>query len=474
MQVTLRDYQEDVINRARQALRRSRRVLIQAPTGAGKTVLASFMVGQTVSRGQSAWFICHRAELVDGTSKTFAKFGQPHGIIAAGYPMAPAQLAQVCSIDTLKNRLHQLRAPKLAIIDEAHHCSAAGWALVIDWLHQHGALVVGLSATPQRLDGQGLDAHFDDMVPGPSVAWLIEHGHLSRYRVFAPPGADMTGVRKTMGDFARGETAERVDKPKLLGDMIEHWHRHARGMRTVAFGVTVAHSQHIAEQFKAAGIAAAHLDGGTPKAERARIIRDYAEGRLQVISNVDLFGEGFDLSAIAQRDVTVDCVIQGRPTQSLSLHLQQVGRALRPQPGKVAVILDHAGNTMRHGFPDDEREWSLAGREKGKKAANDNGPPPPVICEGCFNAIRRPLPPACPHCGRGMTAQAKEITVGDGELVEMTDAMKRQVRHQRAAEEAQAKTLDQLVALGRQRGYQHPLQWAQKKFGARAMKRRAG
>lgn len=470
--VSLRDYQADVIDRARQALRRVPRVLIQAPTGAGKTVLASFMVGQTTARGAAAWFICHRAELVEGTSKTFHKFGQAHGIIAAGHPMNLQQLAQVCSIQTLQNRLDNLKAPRLAIIDEAHHCGAAGWALVVEWLRANGALVVGLSATPQRLDGQGLDAHFDEMVLGPAVSWLMDHGHLSDYRVFAPPSVDMTGVRKQLGDFAKGETEARVNKPKLLGDMIAHWQRHAAGMRTVAFGITVAHSQAIADQFRAAGIPAAHLDGGTPKAERARIIRDYAEGRLQVITNVDLFGEGFDLSAIAQRDVTVDCVVQGRPTQSLALHLQQVGRALRPQPGKVAIILDHAGNTQRHGLPDDPREWTLEGRQKGKGAANDNGPPPPVICEGCFNAIRRPLPPCCPHCGKRLQAEAKEVAVAEGDLVEVTDTMKRELRQQRLREDAEAKTLDQLVALGKARGYKFPMKWAQHKFGARAQRGR--
>lgn len=470
--VQLRDYQADMIQGARQALKRVPRVLLQAPTGAGKTVLASFMVGQTTARGAAAWFICHRAELVEGTSKTFHKFGQAHGIIAAGHPMNLQQLAQVCSIDTLKNRLPHLKAPRLAIVDEAHHCSAAGWALVIAWLVEHGTLVVGLSATPKRLDGQGLDKHFDEIVLGPSVSWLIDEGHLAPYRVFAPPGADMTGVRKQMGDFARGETEARVDKPKLLGDMIEHWRRHANGLRTVAFGVTVAHSQHIAEQFNAAGIPAAHLDGGSAKADRARIIREYAEGRLRVITNVDLFGEGFDLAAIAQRDVTVDCVIQGRPTQSLALHLQQVGRALRPQPGKVAIILDHAGNTMRHGLPDDEREWTLDGRAKGQGAANDNGPPPPVICEFCFNAVARPLPPCCPHCGKRLVAEAKEIKVADGDLVEITEVQKRELRRARQIEEAEAKTLDQLVALGKSRGYKFPMKWAQHKFGASAWRRK--
>ena len=471
MTALLRDYQTDMIGGARSALKRVRRVLLQAPTGAGKTVLASFMVGQSTTRNLSCWFICHRAELVEGTSKTFHKFGQPHGIIAAGHPMNLAALAQICSIDTLKGRLATLKAPKLAIVDECHHCSAKGWALVIQWLTENGAMIVGLSATPHRLDGQGLDAHFDELVGGPSVAWLMERGFLSPYRVFAPPGPDMKGVRRQLGDFARGETEERVDKPKLLGDIVDHWRRRADGLRTVAFGVTVAHSQHIAERFNAAGIPAAHLDGGTPKGERARIIRDYAEGRLRVISNVDLFGEGFDLAAIAQRDVTVDCVIQARPTQSLSLHLQQVGRALRPAPGKTAIILDHAGNTQRHGLPDDEREWTLDGRTKGKRAANDNEAPPPVTCEGCFNQIRRPLPPECPHCGKRLLAEAKPMQEAEGELVEVTEAMKRQIRAQRVKEEVEADTLDKLVELGRKRGYQYPMQWAQKKFGASAWRK---
>lgn len=464
-----------MIQGAGQALRRVPRVLLQAPTGAGKTVLASYMVGQYTARAWPVWFICHRAELVEGTSKTFHKFGQPHGVIAAGHTMNLQQLAQVCSIETLKNRLDQLKAPRLAIVDEAHHCSAAGWALVIAWLVANGCKVVGLSATPKRLDGQGLDAHFDEIVFGPSVAWLIEQGHLADYRVFAPPGPDMGGVRKQLGDFARGESAKRVDKPKLLGDMVAHWQRHAHGLRTVAFGVTVAHSQHIAEQFRAAGVAAAHLDGGTPKAERARIIREYAEGQLSVITNVDLFGEGFDLSAIAQRDVTVDCVIQARPTQSLSLHLQQVGRALRPKDDGLAIILDHAGNTHRHGLPDDEREWGLEGKTKGGgKSKPEEGPPPPVICDHCFNAIRRPLPPTCPHCGKRLVAEAGEVKVAEGELQEITDVEKRVIRQQRVREESEAKSLDQLVNLARQRGYKFPLQWAQHKFGARAFKQRSG
>lgn len=470
MNVTLRDYQADMIDKGRQALRCAIAVLLQAPTGAGKTVLASFMISQTAARGKSAWFICHRAELVEGTSKTFHKYGQPHSIIAAGYPMNLRQLVQVCSIDTLKNRLEYLTPPCIAIIDEAHHCTAAGWALVIEWLKEHGCRIIGLSATPKRLDGQGMDAHFDEMVLGPKVSWLMDEGHLSDYKMFCPPAP--AELRAKGRDDGRSAQAKVLDKPKLVGDVVQHWRQHAAGLRTVGFACNVAHSLHMVDAFKLAGIPAAHLDGGTPKAERRKIISDFADGKILVLWNVALFGEGFDLAAIAQKDVTIDCVILNRKTMSVSLYLQMVGRALRPYLGKIAIILDHADNLRAHGYPDDDREWSLEGKEKGKGNSN-SGPPPPVICEGCFNAVRRPLPPACPHCGKRLVAEAKEMKVAEGELIEATrDSIKRQIRQDRAREEREAESIGELVALGRKRGYQYPQQWAQKKFGARAMKRR--
>lgn len=471
MTIRLRDYQGEMISGARKALGRVRRILLQAPTGAGKTVLASYMIGQTASRGQSAWFICHRAELVEGTSNTFRKFGIDHGLIAAGAPLNLRELVQVCSIDTLKGRLAKLKPPKLAVIDEAHHSAAAGWALVVNWLTENGAMVIGLSATPQRLDGRGLDDLFDELVPGPSVAWLIENGHLSKYLAFIPDVPDMKGVRRMMGDFSKADAAEKMDKPKLTGNIIRHWKQHAQDLRTIGFGVNVAHSQHLAESFCQAGIPAAHLDGGTDKGERKRIIKQYASGDLPVLFNVGLFGEGFDLSSIAQTDVTIGCVIDAAPTQSLTNVVQRWGRPLRPEPGKTAIILDHAGNMMRHGFPDDEREWSLQGREKGK-AANDNGPPPPVICEGCFNAIRRPLPPACPHCGKSLQAKQREIEVAEGELKAATERDKESIRQKLKREEAQAKDIGELAAIFARRGVPNPMGRAVADFGGRRFKRR--
>lgn len=465
--IVLRDYQDDLMDGVRAALRRMqgiKSVLVQSATGSGKTALATYMIGGTQSRSQASWFICHRAELVEGTSKTFTKFGIHHAIIAGGFPTDLTQLVQICSIDTLKNRLDTLKAPKLAIIDEAHHCGAAGWALVVEWLKSHGTIIIGLSATPKRLDGQGLDAYFNDMVMGPAVSWLIENGHLSPYKIFAPPPPPELKARGK--DDGRGEQAKVLDKPKLTGDVVKHWQKHATGMRTVGFACNVKHSLHMVEAFNAAGIPSAHLDGNTPKGERKRIIQDFAAGRILVLWNVSLFGEGFDLAAIAQQDVTIDCVILNRKTQSISLFLQMVGRALRPYLGKLAIILDHAGNTQMHGFPDDDREWTLEGKQKGE-AANDNAPPPPITCDGCYNQIKRPTPPKCPHCKKLLLAECKPIEVADGELKEVTEADKRATRVRLKAEQAECKTLDELVNFARKQGYKYPQKWAQHVHGNR-------
>lgn len=465
--IILRDKQVEMIQSCRAAMKRSKRILLQAPTGFGKTVLASYMAGESSGKNNSVWFICHRVELLQGASNTFRKFGIPHAFIAAGYPMSLRELVQVCSIDTLKNRLNSLKAPKIAIIDEAHHCGAAGWALVAKWLFDAGSWVIGLSATPKRHDGQGLAEHFDEMVLGPTVGWLMDNGFLAKYEAFIPDVPDMTGVKRHMGDFKRSEAADKMDKPTLTGNIIKHWQKNADGMLTVGFGVNVAHSQHLAGSFNAAGIPAAHLDGGTDKNERKRIIQAVARHEILVLFNCGLFGEGFDISSIAQTDVTMDCLIDASPTQSLPAVMQRWGRVMR---GKHAVINDHAGNMMRHGFPEDEREWSLDGTEKGK-AANDNGPPPPVICEGCYNAIKRPLPPNCPHCDKSLQAKQKEIEVAEGELQAAGEEAKAAIRAKLKREEDQAKDIGALTAIYLRRGEKNPQGRAVAEFGSRRFKR---
>jgi len=180
------------------------------------------------------------------------------------------------------------------------------------------------------------------------------------------------------------------------------------------------------------------------------------------LSNVELVTTGFDLSALVGRDVPVECVILCRPTMSLALFLQMVGRALRRKT-YPAIILDHAGNSERHGFPDDEREWNLNGEVK-TKGAPPEGLPPPVTCGGCFRQLKRPVPENCPHCKKRLVTPTKPVEVGEGTLIKVTDDIKAALRDKRKREDYEAKTLMELVALGAARGYASPQTWAFKKW----------
>jgi DNA repair protein RadD len=470
MLVQLRDYQTDLVDRTRQALRGHRRVLAQLPTGGGKTACASFMAGQAAAKDVRSWFVCHRDELITQTHLTFSKYGIPHGIVGGGHRIDASAPVQICSIDTLKNRLHLLPKPRQILWDECHHLGAAGWLAVQEAVPD--AFNVGFSATPIRTDGTGLEIGFDTMVQGPQTAWLIEHGFLSDYRYFAPPPpAGLTARGKNDGV---GSQEKLLNQPKLTGDVVSHWWKHARGLRTVGFACNVKHSLAMVAAFNAAGIPSAHIDGTTPKDERRRIIRDFAEGRITVLWNVALIGEGFDLSAIAQMDVTIDCVILNRKTQSLGLFLQWVGRALRPGVGKIAIVLDHGGNRDVHGFPCDERDWSLSGcQRRGSPGDSDNGPPPPVKCSVCFMDVRRPIPENCPACGTPLVQPGKEIKVAEGSLEEVTSEQRKARRIDQLREQDECKTLGQLVALGQRRGYKSPQQWAYRVWSARMRKRPA-
>lgn len=464
--ITPRQDQMEFIDGLRNAMRTHQAVMGCAATGFGKTVVCGYIARAALDKGKRVIFSVHRQELIHQTSKTFSAFGIPHGFIAAGMPYSKAMLVHIASIDTLQRRLDLVESPDLFVIDEAHLAMAKGWKVVADHFKARKAKVLGNSGSPQRLDGAPLRDLFDTLVEGPPPAWLIEQGHLSTYRYFAPSNPDLSGIKKQMGDYAKGELGEVMKKPKLTGDIVGHYLRVARGTRAVAFCVNIAHSQHVADTFNASGIPAAHIDGGTPKAERRKIIEKFADGHIKVLCNVELITTGFDLAAQVDRDVTIETVILIRPTQSLALHLQMVGRALRKKP-YPAIILDHAGNSSRHGFPDDEREWSLDGKTK-RKAANDNAPPPPVTCNFCFGQTRNPLPRCCPNCGKPFSvAETKPIEVADEDLQEVTDADKAEQRRQAKREQADAKTLDDLVNLGRKRGYQYPVQWAQKIWSTR-------
>lgn len=448
MPITLRPDQDKAVADMREALRSHDSILFRGPTGMGKTVVASYMAQQATARRKRVIFGVHRIELADQTSKTFDRFGIKHGFICAGRTANPFALAQIASADTLRNRPELLKNTALFVPDEAHLWASRTRAGLIQAARDAGAKVIGLSATPQRLDGKPLDM-FDTLVEGPSEAWLIANGHLSSYRAFAPVRPDLSGLHTRGGDYVTGELEERFDKPSIHGDAIQAWRTYADGKRTMVFAISRAHGQHVTDAYNAAGIPAVYIDGTTPHGERRERIGRFADGRALVLVSIALCIEGFDLSAQVDRDVPVEAVQLLNPTQSLPRARQMMGRALRPKPDP-AIILDHvniimnADGTTNHGFPDDEREWSLAGRE----GARGEGVPVLAIrnCASCFAAYRASLP-RCPHCASDAVVKERRVIEVEGELAEI------QRQQQAARQTRSARDLDSVAKLAVERGY---------------------
>lgn len=447
MTITLRPYQADLIEQTRAQLRAGcRSVLIQAPTGAGKTALMATMLHGAASKGKRCWFIVHRRELVGQAGRAFDQVGVDYSYVAAGFRCNPRATVHVCSIQTLTHRMNLLLDPDLIVWDECHHVAAKGWAAIHKRYSR--AVHIGLSATPERLDGAGLSDHFETMVQGPSTRWLIDNGYLAPFKYYAPAAAATASMKIRAGDFAREELQAAMDTSSITGDALGHYLRIARGRRAVAFCVSREHSKHVTAQFNAAGIPAAHVDGETPSAERDETIARFARGELLCLCNVDLFGEGFDLPSL-------EVAILLRPTQSLALYLQQVGRALRPHPDKEhAVILDHAGNIGRFGMPDEERDWKLDAPKRQKKA----GCTVPVrVCPRCFAALPGGTR-TCPECQHVFVVESRELEVKEGQLVELP--VGRQERIDFTPGPGTNARLDELMQMARQRRYKHPAAWA--------------
>jgi len=445
--IPLRDYQARAVEAVRDAYRSGARApLLVAPTGAGKTVMFSHVADSAVRRGKRVLILVHRRELIRQASQKLTASGVPHGVIAPGHT-ATREPVQVASVQTLARRLGDPRyaAPDLIILDEAHHAIAGQWATVI--AAYPAARLLGVTATPQRLDGLGLGIEaggcFDAMVLGPTVAELIAQGYLTPARVFAPAEApDLRGVRTRGGDYDAGALAAAMSAPKIVGNAVEHYARHAPGLPAILFSASVAHAEATAAAFRAAGWRAVAASGATPAAERDAAIAGLATGAVQVLCSCDLISEGLDVPAVG-------AVILLRPTKSLGLYLQQVGRGLRPAPGKThLIVLDHAGNTLTHGMPDAPREWTLAGKKRREKDAV----PPTRQCPSCY-AIHAPAP-KCPECGHVYEAAPREIEHVDGALEEI-DAARLAVLRTTPLRQllSRARSRDELQEIARARGY---------------------
>jgi DNA repair protein RadD len=390
---TLRPYQERDIARIRAAFANgTRRVCYQGPTGSGKTVLFAAVVAGATAHGNRTVILGHRDEIVQQVDAALDALGVAHGIIAAGYPELSMFPVQVASVATLVRRLPQLAPPDLIVPDECHHAAAPTWRRILD--AYPAARILGTTATPQRLDGKGLDDIFDELVVGPTVAKLIAQGWLSQFVIFAPAkNPNLTGIRTRAGDYAVDQLSSVMSAGMIISDAVDEYTRLCPGAPAIAFCVDIKHSELVAAAFVARGFRAAHIDGDAPRERRRTLVAALASGEIQILTNCGRISEGLDVPA-----VTV--VLLLRPTKSLALHLQQVGRALRPAPGKQpCLILDHTGNSFRFGPPDLEREWSLAGKV-------ELAPPPLRRCEcGALIPVSTVI---CPECGAMLRDLAAE------------------------------------------------------------------
>jgi superfamily II DNA or RNA helicase len=435
----LRDYQTRMVDGIRGAWAQgSKNVLAALPTGGGKTVIFAHILAQETG---PAIAIAHRQELVAQISLALARFGVRHGIIApreiireivtlhhqetGSNWIAPNGLIQVAGVDTLIARMDKLaticRRVGLWVMDEAHHIlreNKWGRALVL-FPHARG---LGVTATPGRADGRGLGRHaqgvMDDLIYGIPMAELQSKGYLTRYKIFAPASdLDLSGleVSSATGDFVPKQIADRVRRSHITGDVVDHYLKLTPGRLGVTFAPTIESAAEIALKFTAAGVPAELVTAKTPTRLRAEIMRKFRAREILQVVNVDLFGEGFDLPAL-------EVVSMARPTQSYPLYCQQFGRALRPMEGKShAIILDHVGNVIRHGLPDNGRTWTLDSRTR-RKGERDPDLIPITVCPQCAGTYERILK-ACPYCGHVKPPAARSgPDQVDGDLTELDPA----------------------------------------------------
>ncbi len=404
----LRPYQVKALEALRQEFRIGhKRVCLVAIMGAGKTVIASHIIQGAIDKLKQVLFVAHRREILFQTSEKLQAAGVDHGMILAG--MRPSILARVnvASIQTLARRDHP--PADLIVIDEFHHAAASSYVKLL--ANYPDAFVIGLTATPCRGDGRGLGNVAQSIVTAAYPSELVDLGYLVPVEVYAPSLPDLNGIKIKRGDYDEKQLSAAVDKPKLIGDIVSHWHRLASDRKTILFATGIAHSQHLIEAFRASGVIAEHLDGETPHFERKHILDRYRSGQTQLISNVGVLTEGFD-------EPGTSCIVLARPTRSYGLYLQMTGRGLRPAEGKKnLLVLDHSGAVHEHGLPTDDRDWTLCPDMPAstQKKPTEKHEAQAWTCPSCFYLNPPGTRRFCDKCGMAAVA-VKNVSVAEGQL----------------------------------------------------------
>jgi superfamily II DNA or RNA helicase len=336
-------------------------VLFQMPTGTGKTTVFSEIVRKARLKEKKVLIVVHRKELVEQIAERLSHFQVAVGIISGTIQPDVEKEVQVATIQTLSKRDYP--QADIVIIDECHHAKAATYKKLWDIYPE--ARFLGVTATPIRMNGEGFSDLFDTLISSGQLSEFVKAGYLVKVRHIVGITPDLSSLKIRMNDYAQNELGELMQNENLMADLVESYQKKANGKKIIIFAVNIEHSKQIVENYRGAGIKAEHIDANTPEKEREHILQLFKEGRIKVLSNVDIVSEGFDVP---------DCeaVQLARPTKSLGLYLQQVGRCMRPAENKSeGIVLDNAGLWLEHGFCQQDRVWALEGK-KMQKRRRDN------------------------------------------------------------------------------------------------------
>ena len=429
--MNLRPYQNELVEQLRTAWRQGYKApCIVLPCGGGKSCILAEIAKRTTANDKRVLFLVHRKELVEQIVKTFCRWG------------VDMRLCDVMMVQTACRRKN-LPKPSLIMTDENHHSLASSYRKIYDRFPDISR--VGVTATPVRLNGDGLGDVNDKLIVGVSAKWLIEHHCLSPYDYFAPNVADLTGIHTKMGEYVSADIEKAMIKKAVFGDVIAYYKRLAGGKKAICYCATIRHSVKMAEMFRQAGISAEHIDGETPPAERSRIVSDFREGKITILCNVDLISEGFDVP-------DCECAILLRPTKSLTLYIQQSMRCMRYKEGKRAVILDHVGNYVRFGMPDDDRQWSLAKKDKKQREKSDGVNV--RMCPECYYTFNPDTTEkidgktACPQCGHVFESKERKVEEETAAKLEKIEGFR---VHYDSPDECQS--YGDLLAYAKRKGY---------------------
>jgi len=433
----LRNYQIEAIEKIRTAYSKGYKApCLVAPCGAGKSIIVSEMAKRTTEKKNRVLFIVHRKELCEQIENTLRSWG------------VDMDLCTVAMVQTISRRIEKIEEPKLIIVDENHHALTSSYKKIFEKFKDVHR--IGVTATPQRLSGEGLIAVNDVLIETVTCKWLIENKFLAPFKYFAPPVANIQGLKIKNGEFEVGDCEKKLNIPAICGDVIKYYKEKADGKKAICYCVSVTHSKAMVDTFNRHGIVAAHIDGTTPKDSRSEIVDKFRTGEIRILCNMDIISEGFDVP-----DCEVSILL--RPTMSLTLYIQQSMRSMRYMEGKTAIILDHVGNAFRFGLPNEDRVWSLGGIKKKEKKK----PEPKIMeCDACHHIWsisprmenesildhRLRNIKECPECGHVPdTEKARAIAIKENEeLIEFTELQYRKSRMQKRIE---------FKAIAEERGY---------------------